>query len=142
MRDMSHDEYIRFLLDTPRTAKVATVTADGRPHIKPVWFTLDGDVVIFTTYHDTVKAKHIQRDSRISICVDDDKPPFTYVIIDGHAEIASPTPEELLYWSTQLAGRYMGADKAEAYGKRNGVPGELLIRVTPVKVLARTDISD
>ena len=42
------------------TRKISTVSKDGRPHVAPIWFTLDnGDSninVIFTTYHDSVKA--------------------------------------------------------------------------------------
>lgn len=142
MQTMTPDEYRHFMLDRARTAKLATTRADGRPHVAPIWFDLDGETLIFTTGESSIKGQNIQRDGRISICVDDDKPPFAFVLIEGIAEIASPTPEELLHWSTRLAGRYMGPQLAEAYGKRNGVPGELLIRVRPTKVIARTGISD
>jgi hypothetical protein len=36
----------------------------------------------------------------------------------------------------------MGADRADEYGARNGVPGELVVRVTPTKVLAVRDLAD
>src|SRR5262252_4043068 len=70
MKLMSHEEWRAFLLSSPRTAKAATVRPDGRPHIAPVWFDLDDDDVIFTTWHTTVKARDLQRDPRISLCVD------------------------------------------------------------------------
>src|SRR5262245_11438026 len=101
MQAMTPEERRAFLLDTPRTAKLATVRADGRPHVAPIWFTLDGDVVIFTTWHATVKAANIQRDGRVSICVDDEKPPFAYVLIDGTASIVTPMPEEFLHWASE-----------------------------------------
>ena len=56
MRQLSPDEARAFLLERPRTAKLATVRADGRPHVAPVWFDMDGDAIIFTTWHTTVKA--------------------------------------------------------------------------------------
>ena len=64
MQDMTPDEYESFLLDRPRTAKLATVRDDGRPHIVPVWFDLDGDGFIFTTWHETVKAANLHRPTR------------------------------------------------------------------------------
>jgi PPOX class probable F420-dependent enzyme len=139
---MTPEERRAFLLDTPRTAKIASVREDGRPHVAPIWFTLDGDVLVFTTWHTTIKANNIRRDGRVSICVDDDRPPFAYVLIDGIAEIVDPTPEAFLRWATEIAGRYMGQDKAEAFGKRNAVPGELLVRVTPTKINAQKGIAD
>lgn len=38
--------------------------------------------------------------------------------------------------------RYMGAERAEAYGHRNAVPDEPLVRVKPSRVVARRDIAD
>ncbi len=142
MRKMSHDEYLKFMLDHARTAKVATASSDGRPHVAPVWFEMDGETIIFTTWHTTVKAKHIRQNPRISLCVDDDTPPFSFVVVEGTAEIATPTPEEFLHWATRLAGRYMGPALADSYGKRNAVPGELMIRVTPTKIIATAGMSE
>ncbi len=130
------------MLDRPRTAKVSTASLDGQPHIAPVWFEMDGETIIFTTWHTTVKAKHIRQNPRISLCVDDDTPPFSFVIVEGTAEIATPTPEEFLHWATRLAGRYMGPALADSYGKRNAVPGELMIRVTPTKIIATAGMSE
>ena len=130
-----------FLLEEPRTGKVATVRADGRPHVAPVWFDLDEDSIIFTTWHTTVKAVNMRRDSRVCFCVDDENPPYAYAQIEGTA-VMTAEPEVLLYWATRIAERYMGEELAEAYGKRNGVEGELLVRVTPTKVVFRRNIAD
>ena len=40
-----------------------------------------------------------------------------------------------------IGGRYMGDDLAEAYGRRNAVPGELLVRCTPSRIIAGRDIA-
>ena len=142
MRDMTPDEIRHFMLDTVHTAKLATVRSDGRPHVAPIWFDMDGEVVVFNTDENSIKGKNIQRDGRVTLCVDEEKPPFAYVILEGNAQIASPTPDELVYWAARIAGRYMGPNLAESYGKRNGVPGELLVRVTPTKIIAHANISD
>ncbi|NDJ85456.1 MAG: PPOX class F420-dependent oxidoreductase [Chloroflexi bacterium] len=139
---MAPEEYRSFMTDVARTGKLATVRAGGRPHVAPIWFDMDGDALIFMTYEKSVKGKNILRDGRVSICVDDDKPPFSFVVVEGQAEILSPSPEEFLEWSTRIGGRYMGPDQAEAFGRRNAVPGELLLRVQPTKIIARHGVAD
>ena len=65
-------EHKHFLMEQVRTAKLATVRKDGRPHVTPVWFHLDGDTLVFTTWHTSVKAVNIRRDGRVCLCVDVD----------------------------------------------------------------------
>ncbi|MEE2048858.1 PPOX class F420-dependent oxidoreductase, partial [Nocardiopsis tropica] len=43
--------------------------------------------------------------------------------------------------ATVIARRYMGPDQAEEFGRRNGTPGELVVRVRPTKVLAAFDMT-
>lgn len=140
-RKMTDEEYRDFLLGSVRTATLATVRADGRPHAAPIWYHLDGETFVFTTGEDTVKAKNMRRDPRVTLCIDDERPPFHFVVVEGRAELSEGDPD-LLRWATLLGGRYMGEERAEAYGRRNAVPGELLVRVVPTKVLALRDIAD
>jgi hypothetical protein len=126
-----------------RTGKLASVRPDGRPHVTPIWYTMDGDDLIFTTWHEAVKAANLSHDNRVSLCVDDERPPFAYVIIEGKVDIQrEPEPDRMLRWTMEIAGRYVGPDKAEQFGKRNAVPGEWLLRVKPTKIIARTGIAD
>jgi PPOX class probable F420-dependent enzyme len=141
MRQLTPAEARAFLLERPRTAKLASVRADGRPHIAPIWFDMDGDTIIFTTWHTTVKAANLRRDPRVCLCVDDETPPFAFAIVEGTASMSDDLGE-LERWATRIAARYMGAELAESYGKRNGVPGELLVRVTPTRVVAQTGIAE
>jgi PPOX class probable F420-dependent enzyme len=137
---MTTDKARAFLLERPRTAKLATVRADGRPHIAPVWFDLDDEALVFTTWHATVKAANLRRDPRVSLCVDDEAPPFAFVIVEGTATLSDDL-DELRAWAARIAGRYMGQDQADAYGRRNGVPGEILVRVLPTRLLGQGDIA-
>ena len=123
------------------TAKLATVRADGRPHVVPVWFHLDGEDLVFTTWHKSVKGLNMQRDPRVCICVDDEKPPYAFMQIEGTATLEDD-PETLLTWSARIGGRYMGEELAEAYGKRNGVPGELLVRVKVTRIVAEWNVTE
>jgi PPOX class probable F420-dependent enzyme len=83
----------------------------------------------------------MRRDPRVCLCVDDDTPPFAYAQIEGTVQMTAE-PAALLYWATRIAGRYMGAALAETYGKRNGVAGEMLVRLTPTKILFQQNIAD
>jgi PPOX class probable F420-dependent enzyme len=129
------------VLESPaRTAKLAVVRADGSPHVAPVWVDLDGDQVVFTTSADTIKGKAIQRDPRVSLCWDDERPPFSFVTISGYA-VTTDDPRELLKWATRIGSRYMGADRAQEFGRRNAVPPEMVVRVTASKIVAKADIA-
>ncbi len=142
MKSMTPDEWRAFLLSGTRTAKLATVRRDGRPHVAPVWFDLDGDQLVFMTGKDTIKGKNILRNPRVMLSVDDERPPFAFVLIEGSAIASELSPEELLPWSTRIAKRYMGPEQAEAYGRRNAVEGELLVRVPLSRIIARKGVAD
>jgi len=124
-----------------RTAKIAVVRVDGSPHVAPVWIDLDGDDVMFMTSTRSIKGKAILRDGRVSLCVDDERPPFAYVKLTGSVTVSEDL-DELRHWATRIGGRYMGADKAEEYGRRNGVPGELVVRIRPTKVNKAFDLAE
>jgi PPOX class probable F420-dependent enzyme len=140
---MTDQEARRFLRSVPaRTGKLATVRADGRPHLAPVWYDVDDDEsVVFTTGASTVKGRNLTRDPRASLCVDDDRPPFSFVVLEGTAEISDDLGE-VRHWATRLGARYMGAERAEEYGARNGVPGELVVRLRPGRVTSARDLAD
>jgi PPOX class probable F420-dependent enzyme len=139
---MTPEEWRTFLTEPVRTATLATVRPDGRPHAAPVWFALDGDdTVVFMTGAGTVKGRNILAEPRVAICVDDGHPPFAFVVIEGTAEISEDL-DDMLAWSIRIGGRYMGEDRAEEYGRRNAVPGELLVRVRPGRLTAQRDVAD
>lgn len=132
---MTETEWRAFLSEGTRTGKLATTRADGRPHVAPIWFLLDGDDLVLNTGESTVKGRSLLRDGRVSLCVDDDRAPYSFVMVEGLAS-TDRDPEQLLHWATRIAARYMGQERAEAYGTRNAVPGELLVRIRIEKVVA------
>ncbi|MER5965337.1 PPOX class F420-dependent oxidoreductase [Streptomyces sp. NPDC002057] len=141
MTRMTDDEWRTFVSAGTRTGKLATVRDDGSPHVVPIWFLLDGDTFVFNTGKGTVKGRNLARDGRVSLCVDDDTPPFAFVTLSGRAEL-SEDPEQLRHWAGRIGARYMGEDRAEEFGERNGVPGELLVRVRIHKVIAEGGVAD
>jgi PPOX class probable F420-dependent enzyme len=138
---MSDDERRRFMSEGTRTGKLATVRADGAPHVAPIWFVLDGDDVVLMTGARTRKGRNLRRDPRASLVVDDERPPFAWARIEGVAELSDDLGE-MLPWSIRIAGRYMGDDQAEAYGRRNAVAGELLVRIRPRRIASEADVAD
>ncbi|MFJ2645742.1 PPOX class F420-dependent oxidoreductase [Streptomyces sp. NPDC087420] len=138
---MSKDQWQAFVSEGTRTGKLCTVRADGSPHVAPIWFVLDGDDLIFNTGKETVKGRNLRRDNRVALCVDDERPPFSFVVIEGRAEL-SEDPEKLLEWAVRLGARYMGEELAQQVGERNAGPGELLVRVRIDKVVNVADIAE
>ncbi len=128
-------EISAFLTAGTRTGKLAWTSADGRPLVTPIWFVVEDGCVVFNTGKGSAKGRALARDPRIALCVDLEEPPYGFVQVQGRADL-SEEPSELVRTATAIAARYMGRDRAEEFGKRNGVPGELVVRVRPDKVLA------
>lgn len=140
-RAMTHEQWWGFLVVRARPAVLATVRSDGRPHAAPIWIDVDGGAIWFTTGADTVKGRNLARAGVATICVQDDQPPFSFVMLDGTVELIDD-PEVVRAWATRIGGRYMGLDRAEEYGARNGVPGELVVRFTPTHAVSAADVAD
>lgn len=141
MREMTAEEAVDFLSGGTRTGHLATVRDDGRPHVAPIWFVVEGDHLVFTTWHDSVKGRNLRRAGRAAISVDDAHPPYSFVLVEGEVEIDDDVAEARRV-ATVTGGRYMGSDRAEEFGARNGVAGELVVRLAMDRVVAREAVSD
>lgn len=137
---MNETQWRAFLSEGTRTGKLATTRADGRPHVAPVWFLLDGDDLVFNTGASTVKGRTLARDGRAAFCVDDDRAPYSFVLVEGRATLSDDLPQ-VKAWATRIAARYVGQEQAAAYGERNGVAGELVVRVRIEKVIALAELA-
>jgi PPOX class probable F420-dependent enzyme len=128
-----------FLLEGTRTAKLGFRAADGRSLVAPVWFVIEDGQLVFNTGKDTAKGRALARDPRVTMCVDLERLPYAFVQVQGVAEL-SEDPADLLATATAIAVRYVGPERADEFGRRNGVPGELIVRVRPIKVIAAFDM--
>ena len=143
MSKMTNDEIRDFLLRGTYTGKLGTINKDGTPHVVPIWYTVDKqDNVIFNTGSESVKAKNIRRNNRVRLCVDDQTPLFSFVIIDGIAQIERNESSEIYKWAKIIAARYMGEEKSEAYGKRNSGGGEVLVKIKPIRTVGQKDTAE
>jgi PPOX class probable F420-dependent enzyme len=128
MRSMTASEARSFVAAGTRTAKLATVRADGRPHVVPVWFCLDGDLLVFSTSSASVKARNLRTDPRAAVTVDEEVPPFAFVLVEGLATCL-PRPDDFLSWTTRIARRYVGDERAEEIGRGYVAMDDLLVQV-------------
>ena len=140
MRRMSREEARAFLAAGVRTGKLATIRADGAPDVVPVWFVLDAEQIVFTCPGSSVKARNLARDPRAAVAVDDEAFPHAFVTVRGTAEVAV-RPDDLRVWTTRIAARYVGAERAEEYGRRNEEIDDCLVRLTLERVFARADVA-
>ena len=140
---MTPEEVHAFLTAEPaRPAILGTTRRDGRPHLAPVWYVVDDDgAICFNTGADTVKGRILARTGWAALTVQDDRPPYSYVTIQGPVVLVDDLAVVRDY-AARIGGRYMGADRAQEYGERNGVPGELLVRLTPAGVTSAADVAD
>ena len=134
-------EVAQFLSAGTRTGMLGFLAADGRPLVAPVWFLVDNGELVFNTGRNTAKGRALARDSRVVMCVDDPHPPYSFVQVQGTATAIEDAPD-LLDIATRIGARYMGAHRAQEFGRRNAVPGELVVRVRPTKVISAFNITD
>ncbi|OBI87053.1 PPOX class F420-dependent oxidoreductase [Mycobacterium asiaticum] len=134
------DRVVAFLSEGTRTGMLGFLASDGRPLVAPVWFVVDDGQLVFTTERRTAKGRALQRDPRVTLCVDDPHPPYSFVQVQGLAAL-SDDPRQVLDIATRTGARYMGADRADEFGRRNAVPGEVTVRISPTKVIAGFDVS-
>ncbi|NYH54291.1 MULTISPECIES: PPOX class F420-dependent oxidoreductase [Nocardiopsis] len=141
MTSISDPRVRDFLLQGTRTGMLAYTASDGRPLAAPVWFTVEGDEIVFNTGEKTAKGRSIARDPRVTLTVDLPEPPYAFVQVQGEASVSADT-DELVRTATAIARRYVGSEQAEEFGRRNGVPGELVVRLRPTRVNAAFDMTD
>ena len=116
------------LLTKPAFAHLATVNADGRPQVTPVWIDFDGTNVIVNTARGRVKAKNIARQPRVALAIADPGNPYRYLGIQGR--VVEMTENGGDAHIDKLARKYIGKD----YPFR--APGEVrvIVKIAPEKV--------
>lgn len=129
-----------FLLAPGRTGHLATTRADGRAHVAPVWFTLDGDDVLFNTAADTVKGRNLARTGRAAMSVDLPTMPYGFVHLEGPVTLEDD-PAEFREWTRIISAKYVPHDQVDAYTDRNAMDGELLVRLHPETIIAVNDLA-
>ena len=98
----------RDLLDKKAFAHLATLAADGRPQVTPVWFDFDGTHIRVNSARGRAKDKHMRRDARVALSILDPGNDYRYLEIGGR--VVEITEEGADAHINSLAKRYMGVD--------------------------------
>ena len=108
------------LLRRPIIADVATVDAQGRPQITPVWIDVDGDEVVFNTARGRAKDTNLTTNPHVAVSVIDPDDPYNVVVVRGTVEATEDGADAHI---DALAKKYLGLD---TYPLRK--PGEVRVR--------------
>ena len=133
MFTMTRDQAMEFLATGARTGKVATASPDGKVHVAPLWFVVDGQDLVFVTTATSVKGRHLHANPLAALCVDDDTYPCAFVTARGTV-VLEDAATDLRDWTTRIAHRYVPG-RAEQYAIRNDAPGETLVRLRAEHVI-------
>ena len=114
------------LLELPLVAVLATYRRDGTVLLSPVWHEWRDNGINVVTGPRDVKAGHLRRDSRASIVVCEDGPPYRGMELRARARLSMPDDRSIL---RRIATRYLGPEAGERYADTAG--DDLLIRLEP-----------
>ena len=125
---MSHAEREAFLAEV-HVGVLAVAAGQGRgPLVTPVWYSYQpGGLVTVTTGESSNKARAIAAAGRLSLCAQDEAPPYKYVTVEGPAVIGPVEMAERV----AIARRYLGPEGGDAFIAANpGIDG-VMIQMTP-----------
>ena len=139
MVTMTDNEWRFFVTAGTRLAHIGLTRTDGRPHVTPVCFILDGDELAFVLSPGSVKGKSLARDRRIAVCVSDERQPYGFVTVEGHARI-SAEPEQVKHIAAGIAERYYPAQPAAEVAESFIQEGFTAVRISITNVIARSGL--
>lgn len=84
---------VRSILAAPNFAHIATMRADGTPHVSVVWLDTDGDLVRVNSAVGRVKDRNVRRDPRVAVSVALASNPYETVTVDGRVDAMVTGPE-------------------------------------------------
>lgn len=138
---MDDQQVLAFLAAGAPTAHLATVRSDGRPHVVPIWFVVDGEDLVFVTHSSSVKARNLRRTAYAAVSVDDPHPPFSFVTVEGPVTLVDDL-EQVRHWGGIGAARYIGATAAAAYAYGERFPDDLLGRLTLARMTGTAQLAE
>jgi PPOX class probable F420-dependent enzyme len=139
MTTMTDTEWRSFVTAGTRLAHAALTRADGRPHVTPVCFILDGDELAFALSPGSVKGKNLARDQRIAFCISDEHQPYSFVTLEGHAR-TSTDPARIKAVATGIADRYYPSHPADALAENFVEQGFTAVHITITNVIAHSGL--
>ena len=133
---MTSKELAEFLR-RPFVASLTTVRADGTLQVTPIWYESDGEAFFCIFGRNTVKARNIRRDPRVSLCIATHDEPYRYVIIDGTGEIRTEGAAERCQ---SISSRYWGKERGEQFAHKLVAEGDtVVLSVRPNRMLTESN---
>lgn len=80
----------RTRLQTAPNIWLASVRANGTPHLVPIWFVWLDDKLFFCTARQSVKARNIRANPSVALALEDGNDP---VVLEGEAKILEDVPD-------------------------------------------------
>lgn len=108
MSETLSDE-VRALLEARNMAHVATLLADGSPHVSPVWIAVEGEYLAIFSTQAHLKIRNLRRDPRIGISVCDERNPYRSAVIRGRV-VDELGGDEAIQIMDRMSNRYIGSD--------------------------------
>lgn len=123
------------LLSEAHVSVIGTVDPAGRPALAPVWHLWRDGVAYVLTSRDSRKWRNIQRNPRVSLCVDTKVSPYRAAIVEGQADEAALDYSTLL---RELAVHYLGKSRGNAYADNStSTPDDsVVLRIVPSRVIS------
>ncbi|MGW0567069.1 pyridoxamine 5'-phosphate oxidase family protein [Streptomyces tauricus] len=93
-RIMMTPEELDEFLTTQRTCRVATVSADGAPHVSTLWFVWDGESLWLYSITRSKRWADLRRDPRVAVVVDtgEEYDQLRGVEVSGSVEFVGEVP--------------------------------------------------
>jgi len=125
-------------LKAPRHAIVGTNVVDGPPHLSPVWYLFENGRFYISIATETAKYRNLQRDPRISICIDGCYPDYRTVMVEGVGQLlpqGDPLQAEMRW---RIIRQYHETgEAARRYADQVRDTPAALIIVTPEKIISQ-----
>jgi PPOX class probable F420-dependent enzyme len=132
------ENQIEAMLRGPLNAVIGTNRRNGAPQLSPIWYIYEDGRFYISVGADSVKARNVRRDPRVSLCIDEGHPDGRAVTVDGTAELveeASAWRDDLI-WRIILHYHETEADARHYDATKPDTGPSVLIVVTPEKVFS------
>jgi len=123
---------LKALLDRPVFVVLGTIQPDGSPQLSPVWVKREDDQLLISTTADRRKKKNLERESRVSVVVQDPDSPYEYAEIRGTVELTTEGGEDLI---DALSLKYTGNKYAEFNPASAQDAERVVVRIAARKVV-------
>jgi PPOX class probable F420-dependent enzyme len=131
MPPLSAAEREDFLTKPGILCRIATIQADGAPHVTPAWFIYEDGAIFITPRAHSAWLANLRRDPRIALTIDAEASPYPKVTVEGLAEIVHDLGEDDAWRDRyrRLAKRYVPGAAADNYVDTTDDQPRALLRI-------------